>query len=325
VHDAKGTQLAMNDDTVLDRIPTPNYPFHQTNDSRIIWTAPADGQYFLRLTDVHDNGGPSFVYFLTCRVAQPDFILRCDPDDKANIGPGCSTTWHLHLERLHGFDAPVRVEVHGLPKGVTAGRLVLSGKRNQGCLVLTAAPDAKVTAANVRVTGTAVIKDNAGRETTVVRECRTIQEIQHFGGRELVMVNFRSVAVTNQSTLVVTASATEAKLNPGGSGRIDFEVKRGPDLPAAATLNFAHVITGTVGGGKLGADPFPPGITVDAGKSKLRLAPKETKGWIVLKAAPNVEPMTDVPFSLMAMAGTDSRRLVMYSTPAIYLSVGNQK
>lgn len=321
VHDAKGAQLVLNDDTILDMIPNPNYPFHRTNDSRIFWTAPTDGEYLLKLTDVHDNGGPSFVYFLTCRVAQPDFILRCDPDDKANIGPGCSTTWHLHLERLHGFDGPVRVDVHGLPKGVTASRLTLSGKRNQGCLVLTAAPDAKVTAANVRVIGAAMIKDGAGKETTIERECRTIQEIQHFGGRELVMVNMRSVAVTNLSTLAVTASTTEAKLMPGGSVRIDFEVKRGADFPAAATLSFAHVITGTVGGGKLGADPFPPGITVDAGASKLRLAPNESKGWVVLKAALNVEPMTEVPFSLMAMAGTDSRLLVMYSTPAIYLTI----
>jgi hypothetical protein len=321
LHDARGKQLAMNDDLVLDMIPNPNYPFHRTNDSRIVWTAPADGEYRIRLTDVHGNGGPSFVYFLTCRVAQPDFVLRCDPDDKANIGPGCSTTWHLHLERLHGFDGPVRVDVHGLPAGVSAGRLTISGKQNQGCLVLTAAANAKPNAANVRVTGTSVVKDSAGRETTILRDCRVIAEEYHFGGRELCMVNLQTVAVTNASTLVVTPSAIEAKLTPGGSVRIEFEVKRGADMPADVTLTFAHVITGTVGGGKLGADPLPSGITVDMGKSKLRLAPKDIKGWIVLNAAPTAEPIAEVPFALLTMAGTDSRMLVMYSTPAIYLSV----
>jgi len=321
VHDAKGRQLAVNDDTVLDMIPHPNYPFNRTNDSSIVWTAPADGVYLVRLTDVHGDGGPSFVYYLTCRVAEPDFVLRCDPDDKANIGPGCSTTWHLHLERLHGFDGPVRVDVHGLPEGVSASRLVLSGKRNQGCLVLTVAANAKANAANVRVTGTAVVKDSGGKETTIVRDCRVIEEEYHFGGRELVLVHLQTVAVTNSSTLVVTPSVTEAKLALGGSVRIDFEVKRGTDLAAGVTLAFGQVITGTVGGGTLGADPFPPGVTVDMGKSKLRLAPKETKGWIVLKAAPSAEPIVEVPFALMAMAGTDGRMLVMYSTPAIYLKV----
>ncbi len=260
------------------------------------------------------------MYFLTCRVAQQDFVLRCDPADKANLGPGCSVTWHLHLERLHGFQGPVRVEVHGLPKGVTASRLVLHEKRNQGCLVLTAAADAKVSAANVRVTGTAVLKGPDGRESTVTRNCRVIQEIYHFGGRELCIVKPHTVAVTSSSTLVVTPSATSARLTPGSSVRIDFEVKRGPDLPATATLAFGHLVTG-IGGGRLGADPFPPGITADLGKSKLRLGPKETKGWVVLKAAPATEPIADVPFSLMAHVATDTRLLVMYSTPAVYLTV----
>jgi hypothetical protein len=320
IHDATGKQLAVNDDAVLDMIPNPNYSITRTNDSRIVWTAPADGDYRIRLTDVHGNGGPSFVYFLSCRVAQPDFVLRCDPDDKANIGPGCSTTWHLHLERLHGFDTPVRVEVQGLPEGVSASRLVLSGKRNQGCLVLTASPDANVNAAIVRVIGVATVKDAAGRETSIVRECRPIQEIYHFGGRELCMVRTHTVAVTNTATLVITPGATEARLTPGGSVRIDFEVKRGADFPADATLAFGHLLFG-IGGGRLGADPFPPGITVDQGKSKLRLGPKESKGWAVVTAAPTVEPITEVPFSLIAIAGTDSRLLVTYSTPAIYLSV----
>jgi hypothetical protein len=320
VHDARGGQLAANDDTVLDRIPNPNYAITQTKDSRIVWTAPADGPYLLRLTDAHGNGGPSFVYFLACRVARPDFVLRCDPDDKANLGPGCSTTWHLHLERLHGFSGPVRVDIHGLPEGVSASRLVLTEKKNQGCLVLTAAPNAGVKAANVRVTGTATVKDTDGREATIVRDCRPIQEIYHFGGRELCMVRLHTVAVTNSSTLVVTPSMTEARLPPGGSLHIDFEVKRGPDLPADATLAFGHQVTG-IGGGRLGADPFPPGVTVDQAKSKLRLAPKETKGWVILKAAPSTEPMADIPFSLMAFVGTDTRLLVTYSTPAIYLTV----
>ena len=71
----------------------------------------------------------------------------------------------------------------------------------------------------------------------------------------------------------------------------------------------------------VGADPFPPGITVDLAKSKLRLGPNENNGWIVLNAARTTEPIAEVPFSVMASAGTDGRRPVLYSTPAIYLTV----
>ena len=332
VHDASGNQLAVNDDTVLDRR---DYMSLTTKDSRLVWTAPEDKTYYLRLADVQGNGGPSFVYFLTCRVAQPDFVLWCEPDDKANLGPGCSTTWHLHLERLHGLKGSVRVEVQGLPEGVTASRLIFTEKtgektyrdhlnnphrEQEGCLVLTAAPNARVRAANVRVTGTATVKDAEGREITVVRDCRPLQ-VRHYQGP--CRVQLHTVAVTKSSTLVVTPSTTEARLTPGGSIRIDFELKRGADLPADFKFVFGPQFSKLGIGipGMEGADPFPPGITVDLEKSKLRLAPTENKGWLVLNAAPSTEPIAEVPFSVMASAGTDGRRPVLYSTPAIYLTV----
>jgi len=330
VHDASGKELAVNDDTVLDRR---DYMGLTTKDSRVVWTAPEDKTYYLRLSDVQGNGGPSFVYFLTCRVAQGDFILWCEPDDKANLGPGCSTTWHLHLERLHGLQGPVQVDVQGLPEGVTASRLVFTEKNGEktyrdhnanvhreqeGCLVLTAAPDAKVTAANVRVTGTATLKDAEGRETTIVGNCRPLQG-RHYQGP--CRVALHTVAVTNSSTLVATPSATEARLVPGGSIRIDFELKRGADLPADFKFVFGPQLSKLGINGVEGADPFPPGIVVDLDKSKLRLAPTETKGWLVLNVAASTEPMAEIPFSVMASAGTDGRRPVLYSTPAIYLTV----
>ena len=331
VHDASGKELAMNDDTVVDRR---DYMSLTTKDSRIVWTAPEDKTYYLRLTDVQGNGGPSFVYFLTCRVAQPDFVLWCEPDDKANLGPGCSTTWHLHLERFNGLKGPVQIEVQGLPDGVTASRLIFTEKtgektyrdhhnnqhlEQEGCLVLTAASDAKVGAANVRVTGTAKVKEAEGRETTVVRECRPLMG-RHYQGP--VLVNLHTVAVNKTATLVVTSSTTEARLTPGGSIRIEFELKRGPDLPADFKFVFGPEFSKLgIGNNMVGADPFPPGISVDVGKSNVRLGPGENKGWIVLNAAPTAEPIAEVPFSIMASAGSDGRRPVLYSTPAIYLTV----
>jgi len=331
VHDASGKELAVNDDTVVDRR---DYMSLTTKDSRIVWTAPEDKTYYLKLADVQGNGGPGFVYFLTCRVAEPDFVLWCEPDDKANIGPGCSTTWHLHLERLNGLKGPVRIEVQGLPEGVTASRLVFTEKtgeksyrdhlnnphrEQEGCLVLTAAPDAKVRAGNVRVTGAATAKDAKGREATVVRDCRPLQG-RHYQGPCRVLL--QTVAVTKSSTLVVTPSATEVRLTPGGSIRIDFELKRGPDLPADFKFVFGPEFSKLgIGNNMVGADPFPPGISVDLGKSKVRLGPNENKGWIVLNAAPSTEAIAEVPFSVMASAGTDGRRPILYSTPAIYLTV----
>jgi hypothetical protein len=325
IHDAAGKQLAVNDD-ILERTPgigmiIPGVDSDtRSKDSRIVWTAPADGVYQLRLTDVHGKGGPSFVYFLSCRVAvvQPDFVLRCDPG-MANLGRGSSFTWHLHLERLHGFDGPVQVDVQGLPEGVTASRLSIAEKMNHGCLVLTAAADARVTAANVRVTGTATLKGGDGQKRTVVRFCQPTQEMYYFGAREVCLVNMHTVAVTTSSPLVVKPSLTEARLTPGGSVRIDFEVRRGPDIPADATLVFGYK-TAKVGNGWAGADPLPPGLSADLGNSKVRLGPNETKGWIVLTAAPTTEPIAEIPFTLLTPE-KGPRFPLLYSSPAIYLTV----
>jgi hypothetical protein len=228
---------------------------------------------------------------------------------------------------------PVQVEVQGLPPGVTASRLVFTEKsaektyrdhlnnphrEQEGCLVLTAAPNAKIGVANVRVTGTATVKNAKGGETTVVRACRPLQG-RHYQGP--CLVNLHTVAVTQLSTLIVTPSVTDARLAPGGSVRIDFELKRGADLPADFKFVFGPQL-GKVGVPPVeGADPFPPGITVDLVKSKLRLGATENKGWLILNAAPSTEPIAEVPFSVMASAGTDGRRPVLYSTPAIYLTV----
>jgi hypothetical protein len=130
-----------------------------------------------------------------------------------------------------------------------------------------------------------------------------------------------TVAVTTVSTLVVRPSTTTARLTPGGSIRIDFELKRGSDLPADFKFVFGPVLAKVGVPPVEGVDPFPPGITVDLDKSKLRLGPNENKGWLVLNAARSTEPIAEVPFSVMASAGTDGRRPVIYSTPAIYLTV----
>lgn len=317
IHDATGKALVENDDTILDQIPNPNYTLNQTKDSRIVWTAPADGPYWIRITDAQGEGGPAFPYFLSFQVAQPDFILRCDPDDKANLGPGCSTTWHFHLERLHGFQDPVEVVVEGLPRGVSASPLTLAGKRNQGYLVLTAAKDALPDATNVRVVGRARPASGSGSSRTLCHPCRPITEIYHFGGREMCMVNTQAVAITGTSTLIIQPAATRLFLQSGGSARLDFEVKRGKDLPADMTLSLNPQITGTAL--KLGADPFPAGITVDQAKSKLRLGPKEDKGWLVLNATASVVPEADIRFALIALASSDSRMVITYCSPAIDL------
>jgi len=71
--DAKGKQIALNDDLRLGK--------RTTSDSWLEnWTAPADGKYVVEVRDVHLRGGPLFPYFLKVTRSQPYFELYLDAD-----------------------------------------------------------------------------------------------------------------------------------------------------------------------------------------------------------------------------------------------------
>src|SRR5439155_21867867 len=217
VMDKKGTVLANNDDTF-------------GKDAMLVFAPPADGDYVLRIRDLNSKGGGTAVYYIEADWAKPDFSLRCDPD-KAMIGPGSSTAWYVHVARTDGFAGPVKVEVHGLPKGVSVTPLVIPPTMSQGVVVLTAAVDAPQDAANVQVIGTAIIKTSDGKEETLTRTVTPNEEI-YFpgGGRGVFDVRLQSVAVTNPSDIrKVIAKPDVLTLKPGGEARIDVTIERRPD------------------------------------------------------------------------------------------------
>jgi hypothetical protein len=86
------------------------------SDSRLMFTAPADGAYLVRVTDVRGFGGPEYKYALTVRRPQPDFAIGVD-GKSATVGAGSGQRISFLLDRRDGFDGEVRVDVAGLPKG----------------------------------------------------------------------------------------------------------------------------------------------------------------------------------------------------------------
>ena len=100
-------------------------------DAGLVFTPPADGDYVVRVRDLNNKGGDGFVYYLECDFARPDFTLKCDPS-KAMIGPGSRTAWYVQVARANGFAGPVKVEVQGLPAGVTVNPLTIPANMTQG-------------------------------------------------------------------------------------------------------------------------------------------------------------------------------------------------
>jgi len=305
VLDKKGTVLANNDDTF-------------GKDAMLVFTPSADGDYILRIGDLNSKGGDTAVYYIEADWAKPDFTLRCDPD-KAMIGPGSSTAWYVHVARTDGFAGPVKVEVQGLPKGVSATPLVIPPTMTQGVVVLTAADDAPRDATNVQVIGTAIIKTSDGKEETLTRTVTPNEEI-YFpgGGRGVFDVRLQSVAVTNPSDIrKVITKPDVLTLKPGGEARIDVTIERRPDYDKTVSIDVLMQHLGSVFG-----NPLPPGVTIDESKSKTLLG-TGNQGHIVLKATANAAPIENVPISVLAHVSINFVVKLSYSSPPIMLSVKN--
>jgi hypothetical protein len=316
-----GTLLQSSLDSVLD-VLTPKGQVLATNDdlfgkdAGLVFAPPADGDYILRIRDLNSKGGPTAVYHIEADWARPDFTLRCDPD-KAMIGPGSSTAWYVHVIRANGFTGPVKVEVHDLPKGVTASPLTIPPTMTQGPIVLTAQPDATVNAANVQVVGTGTVPGPDGKEETLVRSVTANEEIYlPGGGRGRFDVKLQTVAVTGPSDILkVEVSPPEVILKPGQEVRLDVTLQRRPDHDKGVSLDVLLRHLGGVHG-----NPLPPGVTLVEGKSKTLLG-SGSKGHIVLRAAPDAAPIEAVPISVLAHVSVNFVVKVSYSSAPIHVSI----
>ena len=87
--------------------------------SRLVFTAPADGQYTIRIADTRGAGSDDHRYRLTLRAAEPDFRASVQAIRKP-IPRGGGREFVVSVDRLDGFDGPVTFTLDGLPDGLVA-------------------------------------------------------------------------------------------------------------------------------------------------------------------------------------------------------------
>jgi hypothetical protein len=288
VLDAKGTALVENDDA-RDRF------VHA--DSRIDnWAAPAAGRYFVEVRDLHERGGPEFVYFLQLTRAEPAFGLELDTD-KTLLTPGTAGVIFARVTRHNGFAGEVQLAVEGLPPGVTAtcGRVLADGR--DGCILFQAAPDAKQTAVNLRVTGTAAVPDGPGKTRTLTATARPLQEVyMPGGGRFHYPVEMHTLSVGAPLDLKrVSISPMSVTLKPGESKRVEVTIERQPGFKGNVTLDTVYQHLSSVYGSSM-----PAGVRIDDKASRTLLTGDQVKGHLTLKAAPDAKPVQDQLVPVMA-------------------------
>ncbi len=234
-----------------------------TRDPRWDFTVPADGNYSVCVRDLYhqQRGDIRFTYRLSIRRQQPDFRLVVVPrhdvqPDAAVVGRGGKQWMDVLAFRKDSYDGPIRVEASALPPGVTCEPVVIGPGKTSVPLVFTAAKDAPVGHAEIRVTGTGRVED-----ADIVREAAA-------GGLTWPTVNTPGIArmassivltVRQANPFTVTALPSQAAVTAGSKLSLKVSLQRaedwnegvqlsGFDLPSGVTVALVNLAKGAAGG-----------------------------------------------------------------------------
>lgn len=285
--------------------PAPNglpvFPLHYANDddaerklgadSRLTFTAPADGTYLIRVTDTRSGASDRHAYRLVVREARPDFNVSLAPDT-TTVPPGTGAGFTVRVDRLDNFDDDIRVDITDLPPGFIATTpVVIQAGHSEARGTLFAMPDAPATtdanAAASKLTATATV---AGQPVT--------KPVNNFG----------KLALGGKPPLVVSMEVTDdAQRPPDGSP---------PELTIAPAQEISAWLTVTRGDHKdlveFDVQNLPHGVIVaDIGLNGVLIPKDETKRQIFIVCAPWVPEQSRLIFARARQAGSPTSMPVL--------------
>jgi hypothetical protein len=260
-------------------------------DSRLDFVAPQDADYILHLKDVRGLEGPDFAYRLTLRDANPDFELRASPENP-NIPKGGAIPVTVSANRLQGYEGPIRVEVEGLPHGVTASSANIPGGQDSTVAILTAAPDTPVESrpASIKVVGRAQVNGHQ-----VEREANK--------GAPLKLAS-----VIPPPDVVVTTDSREISIEPGKEIRVTLRVNRQNGFKGRVPCNVENL---------------PPGVRiVNVGLNGVLVTEAQTSRTFTIRAEDWAQPITQ---PIYVVAEVESNSPTRHSSPPLLLKVSDVK
>jgi hypothetical protein len=138
VEDSKGKELARNDDAGGSRDPV------------LDWTVTNGTSFAVSVGNVLHRGGPEYLYHLAVEQPAPDCKATV-PSSSFAIEAGKTNDIKISIKRLYGFSERLKLEVTGLPKGITFIADEVSGKANEAVLKLSSATNAAPASAPFRI------------------------------------------------------------------------------------------------------------------------------------------------------------------------------
>jgi hypothetical protein len=216
--DSAGKELANNDDAV-------------GKDSRLAWSAPSDGDYFIQVSDLAGDGGDTYGYRLEVTDSHdPDFKLTVMPD-VINIPRGGTQFLQVRADRLNEFAGEIALRVEGLPAGLTASTGMIRKGEDADQITVTAAPDASVPGFPLRVVGTATITGKPVERVAEPAESDPVNGAE--SPRPQRPTLFQVAGVGDPPPYTFTVEPQAVSLAPGSSVKLTIKIQRKPGVEAA--------------------------------------------------------------------------------------------
>jgi hypothetical protein len=214
--DAKGRVVAWND----DRKDMESGLLTHHADSWLFARLPADGIYFIRLSDAQQHGGKDFSYSLRIGAPEPDFALRMAPAS-LNIPAGSTVIATVYAARKDGWDGDIELALKDAPQGFILGGARIPKGRDQVRVTLTA-PNRRFTdPSDLRIEGSAVI-DGKTITRPVVPAMNMMQAFAYYhlvpSGQLMVMVT-RAGRISPVADL---AKGEHLRIPAGGSAQVTY-------------------------------------------------------------------------------------------------------
>ena len=214
--DATGKQLAFNDD-FEDR--GSGLETHHA-DSYFAATLPADGTYFIQLTDTQGQGGPDFAYRLRLSEPQPDFALRLVPSS-LSLRAGMSASVTVFALRRDGFTNAITFDLQTAPPGFSVSGARLAAGQDKVQFTVKAPAQTSENISALTIAGHAWIAGKLVTHTAAPAD----DMMQAFIYRHLVPAQELAVAVTGQQKWFLRdafkiISPTPVKILPGGTTHV---------------------------------------------------------------------------------------------------------
>lgn len=247
-------------------LPVVHLPFRNDDggpgygkDSLLHFTAPADGDYIVRVRDVSKQKGLDYAYRLTVRPPAPDFMLSVSPRNP-NVPLGGRIPITVTALRLDEFDGPIEVSLKNVPAGLRATSGVIAPGQISTTLLLSAEENAALDrAVPLEVVGRAQLGNH--------------QEARWANPED----RLKLIALMPKPDIVMTAETKEVTLEPGGTAEVEVAISRNNEYGGRVPVEVLNL---------------PPDVRVlDVGLNGVLINETENRRKFTLEALPTARPI----------------------------------